>query len=163
MATTTAFVGIAIPMPMHEMTNRIRAKAVCVCRRADCILVGRGVDSVKGQTFYGPLGGGVEFGERAVDAVRREMVEELGVELGDVTLLGVLENIFTYEGEPGHEIVFVFEAGLADATLYDRELIVGEESNGQRFEAQWMPIEHFASGEAPLYPEGLYELLARPS
>jgi ADP-ribose pyrophosphatase YjhB (NUDIX family) len=83
------------------MTNSIRAKAVCVCRRSDCILVGPGLDSVKGEMFYGPLGGGVEFGERAADAIRREMFEELGVQLGDVTLLGVLENIFTYDGAPG--------------------------------------------------------------
>ena len=141
------------------MSGAIRAKAVCVCRHDDCILVGPGVDSVKGETFFGPLGGGVEFGEPATDAVRREMREELGVELEDVNLLGVLENIFTYEGEPGHEMVFVFEARLADESLYDRELLTGEESNGQRFEAIWVPVRRFAPGGPPLYPHGLYELL----
>ena len=142
---------------------RIRAKAVCVCRDDARILVGPGTDSVKGQTFYGPLGGGVEFGERAADAIRREMLEELNVELGQTVLLGVLENIFTYEGEPGHEIVFVFDARLFDESLYGRDLITGEESNGQRFEARWLPVQHFAPGGPPLYPDGLYELLTTPA
>ena len=137
----------------------IRAKAVCVCRDGERILVGAGMDSVKQQTFYGPLGGGVEFGERAADAIRREMLEELNVELGEIVLLGVLENIFTYEGEPGHEIVFVFDARLVDESLYGRDLITGEESNGQRFEALWLPVHDFGPGGPPLYPHGLYDLL----
>ena len=142
--------------------NTIRPKAVCVCRRGDAILVNAAYDSVKNETFYGPLGGGVEFGERAEEAVRREMREEIGVELADVRLLGVLENIFVYEGHPGHEIVFVFEAGLRDTTLYDREELVGDEE-GMRFVARWVPLERFANGGPPLYPDGLYELLTSPS
>lgn len=141
------------------MTGVIRPKAVCVCRRGDDILVGAAFDSMKSETFYGPPGGGVEFGERAADAVRREMMEELGVRLADVALLTVLENIFTYEGRPGHEICFVFEARLDDAALYEVEEIAGIESNGLQFIARWMPLDHFAPGGPPLYPEGLYDLL----
>jgi ADP-ribose pyrophosphatase YjhB (NUDIX family) len=146
---------------LHERSmTAIRAKAVCVCTRDDSILVGRAVDAVKQQTFYGPLGGGVEFGERADEAMRREMLEELNRELVDLELLGVVENIFTYEGTPGHEIVFVFDARFADATAYEIETLVGEESNGQRFEATWMPLRDFAPGGPPLYPTGTYELVA---
>ena len=139
--------------------SRIRVKAVCVCWRGGEILVNAAFDAVKGERFYGPLGGGVEFGERAADAVRREMREEVGVELTDVTLLGVLENVFVYEGHPGHEVVFVFAARPRDATLYDRDEIVGTESNGQRFVARWIPLDHFAAGGPPLYPDGLLSLL----
>jgi ADP-ribose pyrophosphatase YjhB (NUDIX family) len=141
-------------------TPRVRPKVVCVCRRGDQILVGAGFDSVKQQTFYGPLGGEVEFGERASEAASREMREELGVEIADLRLLGVLENIFTYEGEPGHEIVFIYDARLADTSLYEEEELAGEESNGQRFLARWMPLRMFSEGGPPLYPDGLYELLS---
>ena len=140
--------------------NVIRPKAVCVCRRGDEILVNAAHDRVMGETFFGPLGGGVEFGERAVDAVRREMLEEIGVELAEVQLLGVLENIFVYEGIPGHEIVFVFEARQAHEALYKREEIIGDEE-GMRFVARWVPVRQFADGGPPLYPDGLYELLVR--
>lgn len=137
---------------------RIRPKAVCATRREDEVLVVPAVDSVKGETFYGLPGGGVEFGEYATDAVRREMREELGAELTDVTLLGVLENVFTYEGRPGHEIVFVFEARFADAGFYTRDEVVGDEE-GTAFVARWVPLAQFGHGGPPLYPTGLLELL----
>jgi hypothetical protein len=41
-------------------------------------------------------------------------------------------------------------------------VLTGEESNGQRFEARWMPLSEFAPGGPPLYPHGLYDLLAAP-
>ena len=138
--------------------NGIRAKAVCVCRRGTDILVGSAYDESKDETYYGPPGGGIEFGERAIAAVRREMLEEFGAELADVTLLGVLENIFTAERQPGHEIVFVFGARLADPTLYQCEAIVGNE-DGQRYVAYWLPLDHCGPEGPPLYPDGLRELL----
>ena len=137
---------------------RIRAKAVCVCRDGDRVLLGAAYDPTKREEFFGPPGGGVEFGERAEDAVRREMIEELGAELADVALLGVLENIFIYDGQPGHEIVFVFTARLADQSLYAKEEIEGNEL-GMPFMARWMPLDHFDAGGPPLYPHGLLGLL----
>jgi ADP-ribose pyrophosphatase YjhB (NUDIX family) len=139
---------------------RVRPKAVCVCSRGDAILVNAAYDAAKGETYYGPLGGEIEFGERAADAVARELREEVGAELADVRQLGVLENLFVYEADPGHEIVFVFDARLADASLYARAALVGEESNGVRFEARWLPLSTFAPGGPPLYPDGLYALLS---
>jgi len=56
------------------------------------VLVLDGVDSVTGRVFHRAIGGGIEFGETAEAALRREFVEELGVSLGAVTLLGVAEN-----------------------------------------------------------------------
>jgi ADP-ribose pyrophosphatase YjhB (NUDIX family) len=137
---------------------RIRPKAVCVCRRGDEVLVGEGYDRVKQQYFYGPPGGGIEFGERAVDAVQRELLEEIEAELDDVVLLGVVENIFAYEAEPGHEIVFVYEARLRDPALYEVSEIAGVE-NGADYRVRWMPLAHFREGTSPLYPDGLLELL----
>lgn len=137
----------------------IRPKAVCVIRRGDEILVSGAVDSVKGERFYGPLGGGIEFGEYAADAVRRELMEELGAELADVRLLAVVENIFTYEGRPGHEIVFVFLARFADASLYERDELRWTESDGTEWLAEWHPLDYFDEGGPPLYPSGLRDLL----
>lgn len=64
-------------------------------------------------------------------------------------------------GPLGHEIVVVFDARLADASLYARATLVGEESDGQTFVAQWLPLATFAPGGPPLHPDGLYALLAR--
>lgn len=51
---------------------------------------------------------GLEFGEMSEAALRREFKEELGFDITPVSLLGVLENHFELEGEPGHEIVHVY-------------------------------------------------------
>jgi 8-oxo-dGTP pyrophosphatase MutT (NUDIX family) len=60
--------------------RRIRPLALAVIRRDDRILVFEAHDSVKDETFYRLLGGGIEFGDRGEEAIRRELVEELGVE-----------------------------------------------------------------------------------
>jgi ADP-ribose pyrophosphatase YjhB (NUDIX family) len=143
----------------YEWANRIRPLAICVFRRDDgAILVAPGFDPVKQQRFYRPLGGEIEFGERAEDAVRREIREELGAEITDVRLLSVSENIFTYLGAEGHELVWTFEARFADVSFYEREAVECREGESA-FEAHWVPLEAFTSGETLLFPEGLLEAI----
>lgn len=144
---------------MTGPTIRTLAVAVVVRDGADGphLLVERGHDPVKGESYFRVPGGGVEFGERAADALRRELREELAAELDGVELLGVLENLFTYAGRPGHEIVFVFRAALRDRTLYDRDdLVVLDEGSP----VSWEPLAALRDGAARLYPEGLGALLA---
>ena len=103
----------------------IRPLALVLVRRDDgAILVAPGFDPVKKQRFYRPLGGGIEFGERAEDAARREMQEELGAEMTDLRLLGTFENLFTFLGQPGHELVWLYEARFTDPSLYERDVVI---------------------------------------
>jgi ADP-ribose pyrophosphatase YjhB (NUDIX family) len=136
----------------------IRVLALGVFRKGDRVLLARGRDPATGAPFLRPLGGGVEFGERAAEALRREIGEELGAPVGEPRLLGVLENRFEYAGRPGHEVVFVFEARFADASWYERELAVVEEGAG--WEAvEWVPLDALAGGATPLTPDGILALL----
>ena len=137
----------------------IRAVAICVFRQGDRILVARGTDPVTDESFHRPLGGGVEFGEHSVDALRREMDEELGTTIESPRLLGILENVFEYAGRPRHEIVFVYDARLSNPSWYERaELPVTESGHGWRA-ARWIPIAELSSGQELLVPEGLLALL----
>jgi ADP-ribose pyrophosphatase YjhB (NUDIX family) len=136
---------------------KIRPIALAVPRRGDDILVFEYHDPTKDQTFYRPLGGGIEFGETAESAVRRELREELGVDLLDVRRLGVLENIFHGFGRDGHEIAFVFGCRLADQTLYERDF-VGEILDDAGTKVMWRPLSGVRP-DGPLYPEGLADLL----
>ena len=136
----------------------IRPIAICVCRESDRILVAEGHDSKKCQTFYRPLGGTIEFGEHGHETVRREFHEEIGAELTDVKYLGMLENIFTYEGMQGHEIVLVYDGRLCDSGLYAKEVIQGDEF-GQPFKAVWKRLDEFGPGKPPVYPDGLLAIL----
>jgi len=136
----------------------IRSLAICVFSHAGRILVNEAHDPIKGLTFCRPLGGGIEFGETSVQAVHREVLEEIGARVAEVRYLGTLENIFTYLGQPGHEIVLVFDGELEDKALYDRGAVPGAESDGTAFVAQWRSLESFGP-ELPLFPDGLVELL----
>jgi 8-oxo-dGTP pyrophosphatase MutT (NUDIX family) len=141
---------------MHA--EKIRPIAICVCRDGDRILVAEGHDSRKNRTFYRPLGGTIEFGEPAADTVRREFQEEIQSGLDEVRYLGTLENIFVYEGRRGHEIVLVFDGRLADRSLYQKEVIQGDEF-GLKFKAVWKRLDEFGPGMPPVYPDGLLALL----
>jgi ADP-ribose pyrophosphatase YjhB (NUDIX family) len=136
---------------------RIRTIALCVFRRGGRILAGHGYDRVKKRRFLRPVGGGVEFGERAEDALRREIREELDAEIRNPRLLGVLENVFTYAASPGHEIVFIFDAEFEDASLYEREKIDVREGERDKT-ATWISLDALDEAE-PLYPDGLRALL----
>jgi 8-oxo-dGTP pyrophosphatase MutT (NUDIX family) len=143
------------------MKNRIRPLAICVFINNDRILVAEGFDPLKQQTFYRPLGGGIEFGETSTDTVRRELKEELNVEVGELCYLGTLENIFVFNGTPGHEIVQVYDGMLVDSRLYEQAVIVGQEANGDIIRALWKSLDEIGEGKSILYPTGLLEMLKR--
>ncbi len=138
--------------------DKVRPIAICVCRDGERILVAEYYDRKKEQTFYRPLGGTIEFGERGEEAVRRELHEEIAADLGEVRYLGMLENIYTYEGRGGHEIVLVYDGRLSDERLYQKESLQGDEL-GQPFKVVWKRLDEFGAGKPPVYPDGLLALL----
>jgi 8-oxo-dGTP pyrophosphatase MutT (NUDIX family) len=139
--------------------NQIRPIALCIFRNNDRILVFEGHDPIKRETFYRPLGGGIEFGERSEEAVRRELKEELNVEINNLEFLGTLENIFTFNGGSYHEVVLVYDGKLIESGLYDQAVITGKEANGDDIRAMWKDLDEFESGNLILYPDGLLNLL----
>ena len=137
----------------------VRPIALCVVRRGGKLLVYEGYDNAKNDRFYRPLGGTIEFGERSSVTAAREMSEELNADVQNVRWLGVLENIFTVHGQPGHEIVMLYEADFVDKTMYERSPIWGQEDDGSPIKAVWKPLDDFKAGRGRLVPEGLLAIL----
>ena len=131
-------------------------KAMAVIRRPrDGALLVSEADSGSEPLFQRPLGGHVEFGEYALDTVRREFGEEIGQELTDVRLLGVLENIFGWRGGTEHEVVFIFTAAFVSAAAYEIEEQRILDNPDRR--VLWRPANAVSP---PLYPAGLTGLIA---
>ena len=140
-------------------TQRPRSIAICVFSHNGRILVLEGYDSTKREHFYRPIGGGIEYGEYSKDALIREIREEINAEIIQPHYLGTLENIYTFEGELGHEIVFVYDALFVDSSFYINEHINAVEDDATPFTVVWKPLAFFQDGSSPLYPKGLLELL----
>ena len=81
----------------------------------------------------------------------REIDEELGVRVVDPRYLGTVENIFSYLGVPGHQLVRVYEVRFADPELYKRDRFDCVEGNGIGFTCIWKPLAEFGERD-PLYP-----------
>jgi 8-oxo-dGTP pyrophosphatase MutT (NUDIX family) len=140
--------------------NRIRPLAICIFRKNDRILVAEGYDPVKNEHFYRPLGGGIEFGEYSEQTIHRELWEEIGVEVRELKYIGTLENVYVFNGTPGHEIIRIYDGVLEDAELYESPEIIGREMDiDVTFRAVWKGIDEFGAGKSILYPTGLLDLL----
>jgi 8-oxo-dGTP pyrophosphatase MutT (NUDIX family) len=139
------------------MHRSIRVISICLFTDNGRILVAEGVDDIKRDRFARPLGGAIEEGETSQQAIVREIREELRHNATDFSLLGVLENIFQYQGKPGHEIVFVYDGRLADESLYRLPELPLYEPRWNS-PARWRPLNSFGNG-CRLVPEGLTALL----
>jgi 8-oxo-dGTP pyrophosphatase MutT (NUDIX family) len=139
--------------------KKIRIVALGVVRQGDKLLLAESYDAVKQETFYRPLGGAIEFGEYGQQTVAREFVAEINEAITDIRYLGTLENVFTFNGQPGHEIIRVYDGVLVNPAVYTREVIERENDHSEFLPARWLPISLFRRGEAILYPTGLLDLL----
>jgi 8-oxo-dGTP pyrophosphatase MutT (NUDIX family) len=141
--------------------NQIRPIAICVFLNNNRILVMEGYDPIKNEHFYRPLGGGIEFGEYSRKTICRELREELNVEVDEATLryLGTLENIFTFNGDPGHEIVLIYDGAFKGNGTYEQAVIRGKEASGEDVRAVWKDLDEFGEGKSILYPDDLVDLL----
>lgn len=139
--------------------KQIRAIAICVFRKGDSILVAEGIDKVKGDHFYRPIGGGIEYGETSSEALKREMLEEIEAKINNLNHLGTIENIFTFNGNLGHEVVFVYDAEFVDKSFYDKSSFLAQEDNGATFKLLWKPLSDFTNNKLKLVPDGLFDLL----
>jgi ADP-ribose pyrophosphatase YjhB (NUDIX family) len=146
----------------HTGVQRIRPVALCAFRRGDEVLVFEGWDSVKARGFRRFPGGGIEFGEKAEAAIRREMREELDSELDDLRLLGVVDNVFEFEGHPAHQHIFVFEARFPDPARFEQDAFTMSDDGGP-VDVRWVPIADLADPHAPLVPEEALALIQRPT
>lgn len=103
-------------------------------------------------TYWVLPGGHPEMMEPMADALRREMTEEIGVEVEVVRLLWVMENFF-HKSKDIHELSFYFLMQIdpnsqllkSDGPFYGQE-------HDHRLTFQWFPIDEGVLNSLPLFP-----------
>jgi len=116
----------------------------------------------KDEKFFRVPGGHLNVGETALDALKRECMEELQVELSNIKLLDVIENIFTYEGEQGHEIIFLYKVAITDKELMSKEgpfpfMEQDFDGNEHKMLAEWISINEISENKHTVYPPFNYK------
>lgn len=118
--------------------------------------------------FWAMPGGRIEMMEKAEDTLRREMIEEIGVQVQVHRLLWVAENFFEYNGSHCHELGLYFLMSLPpDCPLRDQPRFDGLEHGSQsdkpvRLIFEWQELRTLSS--LNLYPSFVRQgLLALPA
>jgi 8-oxo-dGTP pyrophosphatase MutT (NUDIX family) len=142
---------------MQNLFKHIKVKSLAWIEHQGMIFVVKMPDSVKKDEYYRPIGGSVEYGETALAAVKREVMEELrtGIEVKDEPL--ILENLFNCEGKFGHEIDYIYPCQFLDQNFYEVKPYLLIESDDCEFQALWVPMADCLSGKLRLVPEQLLE------
>jgi len=118
---------------MAGWTNSPALAADCVIFHGDAVvLVRRRYDPFKGH--YALPGGGVEIGETVEDACRREMHEEIGLDVRNLRLIGVYSQP---DRDPrGHTVSIAY---LADADI--SKMKAGSDAASAEVVENWREID----------------------
>ncbi|MEX0285700.1 MAG: NUDIX hydrolase [Paracoccaceae bacterium] len=134
----------------------IRVKALGLHWRGSSLLAAEVLDDQGRVKGVRPLGGSVEFGETAEQAVVREFEEELGIVVRVSGPAMFFENLYVHEGQQGHEYLILFDVTFPDGAFADETRIAFREDNGVLCHAAWIDLDDLdGPGQPRLYPEGL--------
>jgi len=146
--------------PSDLPVRRRRAARVILIDEAGRVLLFRGGDPFRPEagTWWFTPGGGLDDGETAEDAARREVREETGLTLTDLGPVVLERSIeFEIEGErfDQDEVFFMvtvagFDVDTREWTDLERRLML---------EHRWWTRDELATTSEMVYPEGLAQLL----
>ena len=120
--------------------KEIRPIALGLAIKNNKLLVSEGFDKVKNETFYRCLGGGIEFLEKSEEALKREFLEEINVDITVKDFLGISENIFTYQGKKAHELILFYSIEISDKNYQEEYKVI--DNHGETI-AKWIDINEF--------------------
>ena len=136
--------------------KEIRPIALGLAIKNNKLLVSEGFDKVKNEIFYRCLGGGIEFLEKGKEALKREFLEEINVDLIVKDFLGISENIFTYQGKKAHELILFYSIEIPDKNYQEEYKVIDD--HGETI-AKWIDINEFKNKNKILYPEEVFKYI----
>jgi 8-oxo-dGTP diphosphatase len=121
--------------------HRLRTRISGICVHDDEILLVKHLSIGKSDILWVPPGGGMQFGENAENCLKREMLEECGLDIE----MGKLLFVYEYLDQPLHAIELFFEITSIKGDIqkgFDPEL---DNFNQIITEVRWMPFNEIKS------------------
>ena len=102
-------------------------------------------------------GGGVNLGERIEDALKREVKEEVGIEIEVIDFLKFKESFFYYDplNEAYHNFSFFFLCKARALDFLDNDKIDDEEA----FDPQWVEIKNLKAEDFQVFGREIMKFL----
>ena len=125
--------------------------------RVVAILLHRGrvlIHQEEGERFWTLPGGRCEILEESRETLKREMLEELGLEAEIGPLVWVAENFFRREGRDWHEIAFYYRVEVPPGEqILEKESSFSGVEEGKDLTFVWKPLDEL--NQIDLFPEAL--------
>ena len=121
--------------------NTIRNSVKAIIIKNGCLLTVKNIDS-EGDWYLLP-GGGQNLGETFEEALRRECIEEIGIEISVGRLRYIREYIgknheFSAHDGDAHQVEFMFECEFDDAQPPE----LGTNPDAYQVDIAWVPISN---------------------
>ena len=89
---------------------------------------------------YALPGGRVQAREDSITALKREVSEELDLEIENISFIGAVENFFTVPEAKFHEYMWMIKGDFKDKSVYDKDVIIGHEQE-RELVFEWVDVD----------------------
>lgn len=148
---------------MTSKKQTIKKKREPIEPKASLLIINKGrilLSKAPDGSFVRPPGGHIEYFETSLVAVNREIKEEVGSKIINPKLEKVIENLFYFYGKKAHDIYFIYSGSLAKKSLYEQEVVIGDE-NGKPKKFYWINISEIIKGKEKIVPNGVLDVVLR--
>lgn len=109
------------------------------------------------EEHYALIGGRIGIGENSEDALKREILEELGKEIEIIENVATIENFFEMKSHKYHEIMFVHKIEFTDEEDKKTQDTIKNIEGKEYLKYEWLNLDKI--DEYPLKPQVIKEIL----
>jgi ADP-ribose pyrophosphatase YjhB (NUDIX family) len=142
---------------LDYLMQSIRVTSKAIIRKENELLVIEAGNKENEVSYLYLPGGGIEFKERSIDALHREIREELQTEIKECKFIAVIENQFKINNCELHEICFLYEVKLYEEFYKNVNFSITEDISINN--SYWVNVEKIKNKSIKFYPEDAIKYL----